>query len=456
MAFPVTTYTVQKGDSLYKIAEKYNTTVESIMQVNNLTSNAISIGQKVVIPKYTEAVVKTGGASVYRYKDTKGEVLARFNEGTRLSVTSVSGSWYKVKIFNGKSGWILSKNANFIAYDGSKPITYILGFYTLEEGPALPSSFVTFRDNVNLLSSVGLFMYRINRNNPTAIEKFGTFADSDVDTIVAIGHRNNVKMIPVIHNLLYEKGGTKVSKDVVKQTVASASSRRRFAQNVLKLVETFGFDGANLDIEDAYLEDSRNISLLYQTVGDLLRKNGYYLSSSVPSRATDANVNPFSNPYNYSAIGRAVDEFSVMLYNEHGFPGSGPGPVVSIGWMERVLRYTITKMPSEKVIGDVSVFGFDFNTTTGGVKYVTFDIAMATAQKYGKQVIFDTKTQTPMFAYVDESGNNHEVWFENTRSLKSKIDLAYSLKAKGVALWRLGLEDKGIWNMLKNETVVRK
>lgn len=113
-------------------------------------------------------------------------------------------------------------------------------------------------------------------------------------------------------------------------------------------------------------------------------------------------------------------------------------------------------MPSEKVIGDVSVFGFDFNTTTGGVKYVTFDIAMATAQKYGKQVIFDTKTQTPMFAYVDESGNNHEVWFENTRSLKSKIDLAYSLKAKGVALWRLGLEDKGIWNMLKNETVVRK
>ena len=456
MAFPVTTYTVKKGDSLYRIADKYNTTVESIMQVNNLTGSALSVGQKLVIPKYTEAVVKAGGSAVYKYKDTKGDILFRFNEGTRLNVTNISGSWYKVKIFNGKSGWILSKNANLIAHDGSKPITYILGFYTLEEGPALPSSYSSFTTNINLLSSTGLFMFRIDRDNPTQIEKFGTFTDSDVKALVAIGHRGNVKMIPVIHNLLYEKGGTDVSKNVVKQTVATQASRRQFAQSVLRLVETYGFDGANLDIEDAYVEDSRNISLLYETVGDTLRKNGYYLSSSVPSRASDANVNPFSNPYNYAAIGRAVDEFGVMLYNEHGWPGSGPGPVVSIGWMERVLRYAITKMPREKIIADVSVFGFDFNTTANTIKYVTYDIAIATAQKYGKEVIFDRKTQTPMFAYVDENGNNHEVWFEDSRSIKAKVDLAYSLGVKGIALWRMGLEDKNIWNMLKNEAVVKK
>lgn len=38
-------YTVKKGDSLYSIAKKYNTTVDAIKSKNNLTSNNLSIGQ---------------------------------------------------------------------------------------------------------------------------------------------------------------------------------------------------------------------------------------------------------------------------------------------------------------------------------------------------------------------------------------------------------------------------
>ena len=44
-----TTYTVKKGDNLYSIARKYGTTVDNIKRKNNLTSNALSIGQKLII-----------------------------------------------------------------------------------------------------------------------------------------------------------------------------------------------------------------------------------------------------------------------------------------------------------------------------------------------------------------------------------------------------------------------
>ena len=44
-----TTYTVQKGDSLYSIAKKYDTTVDRLKQLNNLKSNLLSIGQILIV-----------------------------------------------------------------------------------------------------------------------------------------------------------------------------------------------------------------------------------------------------------------------------------------------------------------------------------------------------------------------------------------------------------------------
>ncbi|MCI5733124.1 MAG: LysM peptidoglycan-binding domain-containing protein [Tenericutes bacterium] len=44
------TYTVKKKDSLWLIANKYNTTVDKLKKLNNLSSNNLSIGQKLIIP----------------------------------------------------------------------------------------------------------------------------------------------------------------------------------------------------------------------------------------------------------------------------------------------------------------------------------------------------------------------------------------------------------------------
>ena len=43
------TYVVQKGDSLYSVARKFNTTVDSIKNKNNLKTNTLSIGQRLII-----------------------------------------------------------------------------------------------------------------------------------------------------------------------------------------------------------------------------------------------------------------------------------------------------------------------------------------------------------------------------------------------------------------------
>lgn len=48
------TYVVNKGDTLYKIAAQYGTTITELKKLNNFTSNTLSIGQVLKIPSVSE------------------------------------------------------------------------------------------------------------------------------------------------------------------------------------------------------------------------------------------------------------------------------------------------------------------------------------------------------------------------------------------------------------------
>ncbi|EHL77640.1 3D domain-containing protein, partial [Bacillus smithii] len=53
-----TTYTVKKGDTLWKIANAYKTTVDNIKKWNHLTSNNITVGTKLIIQSSSTATAK--------------------------------------------------------------------------------------------------------------------------------------------------------------------------------------------------------------------------------------------------------------------------------------------------------------------------------------------------------------------------------------------------------------
>ena len=94
--FVSNSYTVQKGDTLYGIANKLGTTVDELKKLNNLTSNTLSVGQLLKIPeKYVQDdekniyVVKKGDSlySIARDNNTTVNELKTINNLTSDTLT---------------------------------------------------------------------------------------------------------------------------------------------------------------------------------------------------------------------------------------------------------------------------------------------------------------------------------------------------------------------------------
>ena len=79
---PITaTYIVKSGDNLYNIAKKYNTTASAIMMLNNLPNTNLSIGQKLQIPGSNSVTTTTPSNSTYTVKsgDNLYSIARRLN-----------------------------------------------------------------------------------------------------------------------------------------------------------------------------------------------------------------------------------------------------------------------------------------------------------------------------------------------------------------------------------------
>ena len=85
------TYTVVKGDTLYGMASKYNTTVDALKNLNNLTSNTLSIGEVLKVPSSGNVTytVKSGD-TLYSIAREFGTTISAITDLNNLETTVLS------------------------------------------------------------------------------------------------------------------------------------------------------------------------------------------------------------------------------------------------------------------------------------------------------------------------------------------------------------------------------
>ncbi|MBO8164749.1 MAG: glycoside hydrolase family 18 [Brevibacillus sp.] len=327
----------------------------------------------------------------------------------------------------------------------------VLGYYTETEG-VYPGSADTFSAQHEQISAIAPFWYRLDEKRPGYV--VSTVPSEQRKQVIAEAHRSHAHVYLLVHNLFYDtltKG-----KDAARRILRNPKTRVRFINHLVREVKTYGFDGVNLDIENLHPSDRYAFSQLVKQLGQRLHSEDKLLTVSVPANSGDERANPWSHWFDYRTLGRWADRIVLMTYDEHN-PRTKPGPVASYDWTESTVRYALSqKVPPEKILIGTAGYGWNWNESDGKAKYASYTDIRSFLQKYDAQPVWDERTRSPHFSYRDEAGFLHHVWYENSQSLKAKLQLVETYNLQGIAIWRLGLEDPEIWQVISNHIRVRK
>jgi spore germination protein len=322
-----------------------------------------------------------------------------------------------------------------IKLSGTSSKKEVVGFYA-ENWASDTASLNSLQQHGDMINVVSPFWSTINEDGTITSR-----STNNRDAVMRYARENRVKVTLLLNNA---KSGT--SSVPIHHLLSNSQRRSDAVANIEEHVKVNGFDGVNIDFEMVPPEDRDYVTQFMQELSDRLRPSGYTVAMSVFPKK-DESTNDVAIAYDYKALANYVDQIVVMTYDNHG-EWSGPGSVADITWVEDNLKYALQFIPKQKIYLGIAAYGYDWSAT--GVQTVTYSDAMEQAAKYNTAISWDPASKSSYYTYVDSAGQ-HQVWFENSRSLAYKLDLVNKYDIKGVAIWRLGQEDPGYWQVLRDK-----
>lgn len=249
-------------------------------------------------------------------------------------------------------------------------------------------------------------------------------------TVAASSHRP--KILPMIQNASNDKwdgvGMAAILADPLRRAALVARSEA--------IVKRFGGAGVVFDFEDM----PPSVQPYYTRFLAEVR------ARFAPRRWLVTLAVPVGDPaWNLRELAKVSDRLFVMDYDEHA-PGSAPGPIASQAWFATNLKAALQQVPAAKVIVAVGNYGYDWHD--GTADNMTNEEAWLAARDSDAIITFDKQSGNSAFSY-EESGSVHQIWMLDAASAWNQLRAADSMGVSGVALWRLGSEDVGIWRAFR-------
>ena len=243
----------------------------------------------------------------------------------------------------------------------------------------------------------------------------------------------------------------------LESLLSNPNYSQRAINNILSTLKSGSFDGINLDIEPNTPPKPTTSAMLTEFIKQLrselsLINNNSLLTLDLPPNPNRHNV------WDLNQLSLYIDYFIVMSYDYHRPQSMRAGPVAPLfgsnraHWSQDVssnIETIMKQVDNNKLILGVPLYGYEWQTTTTQFASPTYPQSgqLATIRRINQikkthtiHEAWDSLSNTPWFWYQQGEGT-WQVYYENTRSINLKIELAQNLNLAGIAFWALGYED---------------
>ncbi|MCI5954979.1 MAG: glycosyl hydrolase family 18 protein [Lachnospiraceae bacterium] len=245
---------------------------------------------------------------------------------------------------------------------------------------------------------------------------------------------------------------------LIHSVVNNEAYKNNLIQNLLNTMDEKGYEGVDIDFEYILASDRDAFTAFVWEVAETMRANGYHTSVALAPKTSSEQTGLLYEGKDYRALGEAADHVLLMTY-EWGYTYGPPMAVAPIHQVRRVVEYALTQIPSEKINLGIPNYGYDWPLpyVRGVTKATTINnvqaVRIAIAQ--GAVIQFDELSQSPFFTYISE-GTEHEVWFEDVRSLQEKFNLIKEYSLRGCGYWQIMQWFRANWLLLRNNFYILK
>lgn len=379
--------------------------------------------------------------TVIRYRGgIKSEILTEVPKNTVLRLLNEGEDWDQVATDDGYIGYIQKKKvsaADATTYERdfkSESYTYL----TMDEPVNLVWHQTTSTDANNYFFDATQNMTGVNVISPTwfsIADNSGNITNIASGEYVMQAHEKGLKVWGLVDNF---------SENISTTTVLSSTSARQNleGQLIAGALKT-GLDGINVDFESLSEDVGIHFLQFLRELSIQCHENNLVLSVDNPVPEN------FTSHYDRAEQGKVTDYVIIMGYDEH-YVGSEAGSVASLPWVEQGVKDTLTEVPAERTILAVPFYTRLWKTTDGGA-LTSEAIGMDQAQKViadnGAETYWD-KTTSQNYGTYEGDGATYQIWLEDSKSIAEKVKLISKYKLAGVAEWKLGFENSGIWKTI--------
>lgn len=296
------------------------------------------------------------------------------------------------------------------------------------------------KDALPSLSFLSVFSYQIYPD--------GTLNTIDDTEIISLAKSYLVLPIMVITNI---QDGS-FSSDLAHVILNDEKIQDDLIQNIINVMEEKGYLGVNIDFEYVYPSDTIAYNNFIKKLHAVTTKKEYLLTSALAPKTSDTQKGTLYEAHDYKAHGQNVDRVIIMTY-EWGYSKSKPQPVAPILEVKKVLDYAITRIPSDKILMGIPNYGYDWkvpytpDTTASSVSnFEAIDIA----RDNFANINYDYKAQTPFINYYDKYKQAHQIYFEDARSIYSKLMLVNEYNLAGISYWTITRKFPQNWLVLNS------